>query len=64
MPHLKNHAIRITDPFKLYLVVINRPPGQSGSFVYELDILLSALPMDHCPLQILGHVNIHMDGSH
>ena len=52
----------ITDPFKLYLVVIYRPPGQLGSFVDELDILLFALPMDNCPL--LGGMNIHMDNSH
>ena len=36
------HAIMITDPFKLYLVVIYHPQGQLGSFVYELDILLPA----------------------
>ena len=53
----------ITDPFKLYLVVIYRPPGQLGSFVNELDILLSELPMDKCPLLILGDMNIHTDNS-
>ena len=57
----------ITDPFKLYLVVIYRPPGQLGSFVDELDRLsrlLSALPMDNCSLLILGDMNIPMDNSH
>ena len=48
------HAIMITDPFKLYLVVIYRPPGQPGSFVSELDILLSELPIDSCPLLIFS----------
>ena len=58
------HALIITDPFKLYLVVIYHPQGQLGSFVNELDILLSAPPMDNCPLLILGDMNIHIDISH
>ena len=47
------HAIMITSSFKLYLVVMCHPPGQLGSFVCEMDILLSALPMDNCPLLII-----------
>lgn len=45
----------ITDPFKLYLVVIYHPPGQPDSFVNEF---VSALPMDN------DDMNIHMDNSH
>ena len=50
----------ITDPFKLYLVVIYHPPSQLGSFVYEPELLLSALPVDYCSLLILGDMNIYM----
>ena len=58
------HAIMITNPFRLNLVVIYRPPGQLGSFKDELDILLSARPMDNCPFLTRGDMNIHMDNSH
>ena len=58
------HGFLTTIPFKLYLMIIYHPQGQLGSFVYELDILPSALPVDNCPLPVLGDMNIHMDNSH
>ncbi|XP_067291544.1 uncharacterized protein [Pseudorasbora parva] len=55
------HAITVTAPAKIHLVVIYRPPGQLGTFVEELDVLLSSFPEDGSPLVILGDFNIHLD---
>jgi len=44
------HAITHTTPIKIHIVVIYRPPGQLGSFVEDLDVLLSSFPEDFIPL--------------
>ena len=56
------HAITITAPIKLVMVVIYRPPGsQLTNFVVELDMLLSAIPDDDTPLIVMGDMNIQTD---
>ena len=55
------HAIKVTAPFKISVVVIYRPPGPLGDFVTELDTLLSSIPDLDCPLLVLGDFNIHLD---
>ncbi len=37
----ESHAITITHPAKIHVVVVYRPPGQLGNFLEELDVLLS-----------------------
>ncbi|XP_067268944.1 uncharacterized protein [Pseudorasbora parva] len=61
--HTPRHTGRggVTAPAKIHLVVIYRPPGQLGTFVEELDVLLSSFPEDGSPLVILGDFNIHLD---
>ncbi|XP_056101741.1 uncharacterized protein LOC130080415, partial [Rhinichthys klamathensis goyatoka] len=54
------HAITLTTPMKIHIVVIYRPPGQLGSFVEELDVLLSSFPQDGTPLVVFGDFNIHL----
>ncbi len=46
---------------KLHVVVIYRPPGQLGTFLKELDGLLSSFPEDGSPLVVFGDFNIHLD---
>ena len=55
------HAILVTAPVKIYIVVVYRPPGQLGDFVDELDILLSSITEHDCPIIVLGDMNIHLD---
>ena len=52
------HAVAVSLPTKLNIVVIYRPPGALGSFLDELDTLLSAFPDDGTPLVILGDFNL------
>ncbi len=42
-------------------VVMYRPPGQLGTFLEELDGLLSSFPEDGSPLVVFGDFNIHSD---
>ncbi len=58
---LESHAITITSPVKLHVVVIYRPPGQLGTFLEELDGLLSSFPEDGSPRIVFGDFNIHLD---
>ena len=55
------HAILVTAPVKIYMVVVYRPPGQLGDFLDELDTLLSSIPEHDCPIMVLGDMNIHLD---
>ena len=57
----ESHSITITSPIKIHFVVIYRPPGQLGSFLEELDVLLSSFPEDGTPLIVLGDFNIHIE---
>ncbi len=58
---LESHAITVTAPVKLHVLVIYRPPGQLGTFLEELDGLLSSFPEDGSPLVVFGDFNIHLD---
>ncbi len=58
---LESHAITETALVKLHVVVIYRPPGQLGTFLEELDGLLSPFPEDGRPLIVFGDFNIHLD---
>ncbi|XDV50661.1 hypothetical protein PO909_019679 [Leuciscus waleckii] len=58
------HAITLTTPIKIHIVVIYRPPGQLGNFVDELDVLLSTFPEDGTPLLVFGDFNIHLEKPH
>ena len=55
------HAILVTAPVKIYMVVVYRLPGQLGDFLDELDSLLSSIPEHGCPIMVLGDMNIHLD---
>ncbi|KAL7863385.1 hypothetical protein SRHO_G00123690 [Serrasalmus rhombeus] len=55
------HATLVNTPAKLGIIVIYRPPGQMGEFTNELDMLLSSIPDQDCPMLILGDMNIHLD---
>ncbi len=57
----ESHAITITHPAKIHIVVVYRPPGQLGNFLEELDVLLSNFPEDGTPLVLLGDFNIHLE---
>ena len=58
------HAITLTTPIKIHIVVIYRPPGQLGNLVDELDVLLSSFPEDGTPLLVFGDFNIHLEKPH
>lgn len=56
------HAITVTAPIKLQVVVIYRPPGQiPDTFLEELDGLLSSFLEDGSPLLVFGDFYIHLD---
>ncbi len=58
----ESHVITATAPIKLQIVVIYRPPGQIlGTFLEELDGLLSSFVEDGTPLLVFGDFNIHLD---
>ncbi|KAL0146873.1 hypothetical protein M9458_057812, partial [Cirrhinus mrigala] len=57
----KSHAITVTAPIKFHVVVIYRAPGQLGTFLDELDRLLSSFQEDGSPLLVFGDFNIHLD---
>ncbi len=58
---LESHAITVTAPVKLHVVVIYCPPGQLGTFLEELDGLLSSFPKDGSPLMVFGDINVHLN---
>ncbi|KAM9399248.1 uncharacterized protein ACWYII_031534 [Salvelinus alpinus] len=49
------HAVTVTSPFKLNILIIYRPPGSLGEFFNELDALISSFPEDGSPLTVLDH---------
>ncbi|XP_058604771.1 uncharacterized protein LOC131522918 [Onychostoma macrolepis] len=58
----ESHAITVSAPIKLQIVVIYRPPGQIlATFLEELDGLLSSFVEDDTPLLVFGDFNIHLD---
>ena len=52
------HAVSVSLPVKLNIVVIYRPPGLLGDFLDEMDVLLTLFPEDGTPLVLLGDFNI------
>ncbi|KAK1787288.1 hypothetical protein P4O66_002712 [Electrophorus voltai] len=58
------HAMTVSCPTKLLIIVICRPPGFLDHFTDELDILLSQFPMEGNPLIILGDFNLPSDKLH
>ncbi len=58
---LESHVITVTAPVKLHVVVIYYPLGKLGTFLEELDGLLSSFPEDGSPLVVFGDFNIHLD---
>ncbi len=58
----ESHAITVTAPIKLQIVVIYHPPGQIlAPFLEELDGLLSSFMEDGTPLLVFGDFNNHLD---
>ncbi|KAI2645286.1 hypothetical protein H4Q32_028264 [Labeo rohita] len=57
----ESHAITVTAPIKFHVVVIYRPPGQLGTFLDELNGLLSSFQEDGSPFLVFGDFNIHLD---
>ncbi|KAM9552834.1 uncharacterized protein ACWYII_034860 [Salvelinus alpinus] len=52
------HAVTVTSPFKLNILIIYRLPGSLGEFINELDALISSFPEDGSPLTVLGDFNL------
>ena len=52
------HAVTVTCPLKLNIVVIYRPPGALGEFLNEIDTLISSFPDDGSPLIVMGDINL------
>ncbi len=58
----ESHVIIVTASTKLHIVIISRPPGQIlGTFLEELDGLLSSFMEDGTPLLVFGNFNNHLD---
>ncbi len=58
----ESHAITVTSPINLQIVVIYRPPGQTlATFLEELDGLLSSFAEDGTPLLVFGDFNIRLE---
>ena len=55
------HAVSVTYPVKLTIVVVYRPPGPLGEFLDELDTLISLISFDDSALILLGDFNIPTD---
>ncbi len=56
----ESHVITVTAPIKLLIVVIYRPPWKIlGTFLEELNGLLSSFVEDGTPLLVFGDFNIH-----
>ncbi|KAI4880616.1 hypothetical protein NFI96_021162, partial [Prochilodus magdalenae] len=65
-PHLsvssfEYHAVTVSSPTILHIIVIYRPPCPLGNFIDELDTLLSLFPVDGSPLLLLGDFNLPSD---
>ncbi|KAK3554592.1 hypothetical protein QTP70_027897, partial [Hemibagrus guttatus] len=55
------HAVSVTSPIKVFIIVIYRPSGPLGDFLEEMDTLLSVFPSDSTPLMVLGDFNLPSD---
>ncbi|KAJ8398045.1 hypothetical protein AAFF_G00431220 [Aldrovandia affinis] len=55
------HAVTVTVPCKLHIIVLYRPLSPLGSFLDEMDALLSAFPEDGTPVLLLGDFNLLLD---
>ncbi|KAL6473325.1 hypothetical protein MHYP_G00195130 [Metynnis hypsauchen] len=51
------HAVAVSYPAELHIIVLYHPPGPLGDFVDELDTLLSELPLESS-LILLGDFNL------
>ncbi|KAK1790347.1 hypothetical protein P4O66_013993, partial [Electrophorus voltai] len=58
------HAITVSFPTKLLIIVIYCAPGSLDHFIDELDILLSQFPTEGNPLIFLGDFNLPSDNLH
>ncbi|KAK3561324.1 hypothetical protein QTP86_030626 [Hemibagrus guttatus] len=58
------HAVSVTSPINLFIIVIYHPPGPLGDFLEEMDTLLSVFPSDSTPLTVLGDFNLPSDKLH
>ncbi|KAK3559242.1 hypothetical protein QTP86_008512 [Hemibagrus guttatus] len=58
------HAVSVTSPINLFIIVIYRPSGPLGDFLEEMDTLLSVGPSDSTPLMVLGDFNLPSDKLH
>ncbi|KAK3522524.1 hypothetical protein QTP86_018095, partial [Hemibagrus guttatus] len=58
------HAVSVTSPINLFIIVIYRPPGPLGNFLDEMDTLLSVFLSDSTPLTVLGDFNLPSDKLH
>ncbi|XP_037391519.1 uncharacterized protein LOC119262643 [Pygocentrus nattereri] len=55
------HAVTVSFPTKLHIIVLYRPPSPLGYFIDELDTLLSLFSIDETPLILLGDFNLPPD---
>ncbi|KAI4880757.1 hypothetical protein NFI96_025941, partial [Prochilodus magdalenae] len=65
-PHLvvssfEYHAVTVSSPTNLHIIVIYPPPCPLGNFIDELDTLLGLFPADGSPLLLLGDFNLPSD---
>ncbi len=51
----------VMTPVKLHIVMIYRLSGQLGTFIEELDGLLSSFSVDGSPLVVFGDFKIHLE---
>ncbi len=55
------HAIMVTAPVKLHIVIVYRLPGQLGTFIEELYGLLCSFSADGSLLVVFGDFKIHLE---
>ena len=53
-PGFELHAVTVTLPIQLFIVVIYRPPGPLRDFYDEMDALLSCFSENGTPLVVMG----------
>ncbi|KAI5629424.1 hypothetical protein C0J50_2356 [Silurus asotus] len=58
MSSFEFHAVSVTTPINLFIIVIYCPPGHLGDFLEEMDTLLNNFPSDGTPLTVLGDFNL------
>ncbi|XP_037388473.1 uncharacterized protein LOC108441827 [Pygocentrus nattereri] len=55
------HAVTVSFPTKIHIIVLYRPPSPLGYFNDELDTLLSLFSIDETPLILFGNFNLPSD---